>query len=452
MKKYLLSVVAAASLLMVSCGDKDFEEVQNLSGVTGGDISFALPVGTGTLDGRGLLSKWQNTKSEVTFEDDVVTFMYNDEISLSYDIDWASSVSEYKPTKADKIDTVWRKPVSGEIDIDIFDNFPNIDGMTIEGLKADLEMLLTIEVEGGDKSGLFDDAYKSFIGVPKIEKFAIIVEGEKGTKELPISENKKSFDVEELRGDGSKITISTDNDPDWLKQVLDLKPKKMSYSFQLVVPLHGTEDEVDAFIKTATVPSSVNDVIKIRKFNMDGSVKAKFPMRLSLNDVVYEVSIAFPLMEVQDAVATASKKMALDADFCFAFKFENSLPMSLTAHDMLLSRGNPAHFIKTYNPSTDPISLFGKEGFVIPAAPVEKNEKSGYFRSSGSDSIHARINMTKKDLDNIASCDSIRISFELNSTNHEVVEIMKQDKLITHMYILVNADDEYLDEKFGKKN
>ena len=450
MKKFFLPVVASLCLLLASCGDEDFTEIQNLNGVAGGEISFALPVGSGTLNGYGLLTKWQNTSAVIGFDKDgVITFNYNDEFGKTIDIN-LTDIPVAKLPKDESIDTVWELEYSGEMDIDVFKNFPNIDGMEIEGVRADLFLVLRIITEG-NVSSLFDPEFAEFIGEPSVSDLTIYTIGSEQIS-LPIASNESTFKANKLlRAAGDTVHLFTAENPTIMSQVIKSRPKKMGYSLKLNIPLHGSRSQVDAFIEDHFLPSDIQDVVKMRQLVVKGNVSAQFPLRMSLNDVEYTASIAFPLVDVQDAIATASKKMALDADFAFAFKFTNSLPMSLTASDMLMNHGVPAHYRSDYSSSTEPISMFGKKGFVIPAAPVAL-ASSNYARSTGSMSTHALVKLTKEDLDNVSGCDSIVITFKLNTTEHKVVEIMKEDKLVTNMYILVNADDKFIEERFGKNN
>ena len=229
-----------------------------------------------------------------------------------------------------------------------------------------------------------------------------------------------------------------------MRSILNSHPRKLRYSFGIEVPLHGTREQVDQFLANYSIPSSLEDVVNIRKFIVDANVRAEFPLRMSMKDVGYSASLKFDLIDVKEAINKASSKLAMDGNFYFAFKFVNELPISLTATDYLKYENS----IVTYTGTKDTAHLFAQQGFTIEAAPTVK--KNNYYRSNDSTIQHTYMLLNKQQLERISGSDSLVISFKLNTPNNQTVEILESNKLHTYMYILVNPSEQFLEERFGK--
>ncbi|MBR1516817.1 MAG: hypothetical protein IJ620_01545 [Bacteroidales bacterium] len=444
MKLKYLMMATLLGVAMSSCvKDDDFKEVKegNL-GISLGDISFGMPIGSSDLNAGGLLQKWQGAQCEILYENNVLTLKYEDTIENTVSFAPNSKKSTIvKGRKSDPVfqfDTIYRQEMTGELDIDMFANFPNLENFELVGLKANLSVLLKANMSANTSNQL-----AQYIDDPYITGLTISTTGADNTlQELPIPAASRTFTASQLSSEqGVKIPIYENSAS--IDDLIQSRPKKMSYRLTINVPIHITYTLED-FIANGGFPTYFNDIVNLSSFYTKTYISAKFPLRIKCNDLIFTDTINdVNLPEIKKALNEATDKIAYGSTYYLAVKFTNSIPMSFTTNDRFLDSQN-----NTVTANGKVLHLFVPD-FVIPSAPLQDPpttiENETYYYSGGKTSKHMLVPLTKEDIESIQDASRLVLEFKLNTPeNAPSVSLREDDRLITDIYLLVNPSDEIM--------
>ena len=445
MKKTALILAAAFGILLASCTkDDDFKELKDGKiGVSLGDISLGLPVGSSDLNAGQLLQKWQGTQCEIIFENNLLTLKYEDTIenTINFTNGKKGSRSTARKDPAFVFDTLYQEVMSGELDIDLFESFPNLEGFTLEGIRASLSVTLKANMAPNTQNIL-----SQYIDDPYVSELSIKTTSATGVEtELPIPTASRTFTASQLASEnGVKIPIyDKDNSMD---DLIQSRPKKMSYRLVVNVPVHITFTP-EEFLANYDFKSYFNDIVELNSFNTKTEISARFPLRVTCTNLVFTDTIDdINLSEIKESLSEATDKVAYGAKYYLAVKFTNSIPLSFTTNDKILdSYGNA---VKKVN--GDDLHLF-QPGFEIRAADTQDTliGTETYYYSKNYTEQHMLVPLTKEDIDAVSDAKKLALSFTLNTKpGQPAVSLRDKDHLKTAIYILVNPNEETM-ARFG---
>lgn len=444
MKKTALILAAAFGILVASCmKDDDFKELKDGNiGVSLGDISLGLPVGSSDLNAGQLLQKWQGTQCEIIFENNLLTLKYEDTIenTINFTNGKKGSRSTARKDPAFVFDTLYQEVMSGELDIDLFESFPNLEGFTLEGIRASLSVTLKANMAPNTQNIL-----SQYIDDPYVSELSIKTTSATGVEtELPIPTASRTFTASQLASEnGVKIPIyDKDNSMD---DLIQSRPKKMSYRLVVNVPVHITFTP-EEFLANYDFKSYFNDIVELNSFNTKTEISARFPLRVTCTNLVFTDTIDdINLGEIKESLSEATDKVAYGAKYYLAVKFTNSIPLSFTTNDKILdSYGN------TVRANGKDLHLF-QPGFEIRSADTQDTliGTETYYYSKNYTEQHMLVPLTKEDIDAVGDAKKLVLSFTLNTKpGQPAVSLRDKDHLKTAIYILVNPNEETM-ARFG---
>lgn len=450
MKKTALILAAAFGILLASCTkDDDFKELKDGKiGVSLGDISLGLPVGSSDLNAGQLLQKWQGTKCEIIYEHNLLTLKYEDTIenTINFTNGKKGSRTSARKDPAFVFDTLYQEVMSGSLDIDLFESFPTLEGFTLEGIRASLSVTLKANMAPNTQNIL-----SQYIDDPYVSDLTITTTSATGVEtELAIPAGSRTFTASQLASpEGVKIQIY-DNDNS-IDNLIQSRPKKMSYSLKVNVPVHITFTPQE-FLEHYDFKSYFNDIVELNSFNTKTEISAKFPLRITCTNLIFTDTIDdINLSEIKESLSEATDKVAYGAKYYLAVRFDNSMPLSFTTNDKILdSYGN------TVTANGKELHLF-EQDFVIKAADTEAKQigTETYYYSKNQTVQHMLVPLEKDDIDAVSDAKKLVLKFTLNTKAGEpAVSLRDVDHLKTSIYILVNPNEETMArfKKTGNNN
>ncbi|MBQ0016600.1 MAG: hypothetical protein KBT04_06415 [Bacteroidales bacterium] len=444
-KPYLIIATCVCLAAAVSCtkDDDDFKEVTNGKiGVTGGDIAFGLPVGTSTVNAGQLLNNWQNTAC-VIGSDEHGTLTLNYDESYEQTIYFNSEVQSSKPAGIDynvkaskdafKYDT--SIVMSNRMHIDLFKNFPDVNGFDIKDIQASL----AVDVKA---NASISEPLRKYIKKIYVQDITISTISENGEIEENIYEQSVSdtIPLDELIT-GTTLTIYDESNID---QLVRNRPKYMSYSMKLKIELEASQVNLHEVIN---ITKYLKEIAKIESIETNTHVSAHFPLRLKCDDLEYRDTIKFPLQDIKDVLDQSGDKLALGSSFYLAMKFTNELPIQIRMNDELVdSEGN------TVLVDGDPVHIYTPDA-IIKSAKTTIQEIGGlnFDFSVGAETTYMLVKLTQEQIRQINDADNLIVYFHLSTIDGKYISIRNTDCLTTQIYILVNPSEEYLKEKFGEE-
>lgn len=469
MKKKILLVAIALGLMTTSCvKDGDFEELGGKMSVTLGEsVSLAFPLGSAEFTIGELLNKWQNTNSTpITWQDDgqgntTLAIRYTD--SISYDIPFATNkkkknVTTAKPTKTvEPLDTIFSYPMNGSVAIDLFDNMDAvINNISLQGINALLSINLRaiMGTTGSNDNAVF---LQQFIDAPYIDNLTISSTGRDGsTTNLPLTSPSGSttFTLDELVSPEG-CTLNLNNANGAIDDLVNSRPKQMSYSLMVKVHIHITAQQIqDVENSGQQFPSDINDVlgnvVKINELKTRASITADFPLRMKVSNLTYaDTSMSdgtININEIKDALSKIDEVTG-GSSFRIGIKYTNSIPMSFTVSDVLFDQNMQPAQVKV-NGEVQTVHFFA-QNFVIPAPQLTTGSGSGLRYSTGEVSSTMLLDITKEQIEAMKNFGGMGISFKLNTAdqnNGAHVSVRDNDKLKLQAFLLINPDEKTLNE------
>lgn len=411
-------ILALGAGLLSSCiKEGDLEGLHHPIHLTGTfDPNLGAPIGWAEMSVGDLLAMFKQSEGFMEVDEDgIVNIKFDTVIRSHFDVN--KGRKDFSDAAA-----VYRMENNGSINIDLFENIPNLpseDDMSVSNVFVDLVAL--VKAAAAPNTAALMESHNVVAVLDSIQLSAVAANGTQHA--ISLADTSYTIPASNLAGsssEGCELTLLRDEDISYL---LNYRPKRIDYSFvfKLLIP-------ADAFATDLT--TFVEEELQIRSFDVSSYVGVRFPLSVYLNDLSYDIDLKvalgdslFAMLDRYDAELEESH-LILD--------IENGMPLSF----------NLGASIKDESGSVL-CQLLDNGGASIAGAPVTDNPTWGTYVANGTTTGRLDFVLTQATIDALRHAASIGIASSVSTSSASgaskpLVSIQEDDMLGVKAYVQIH--------------
>lgn len=436
MKKKSLLLLLGLALCLSSCmKEDDFAALNGNLDITGDfHPTFGLPIATASVNLADLLGMVQPIQGYVQFDPNTEHHL----LYISYDtiIDTAlyfdngnKGNQQSHPGAKETTIYEYHQMLRGEAKIDIFDNIPSADQISIDGVYANLELF----VKAYSESSIIENLIEQYHVNPYVKNVQIKIIGHDGQPHNINFDNISTIQGSQLVEGTWLHVLDTD-----FSDLINCRPRAIRYQLDFYVPVTAS-----AAAQFASIGDLIRDSVQIEHLDVKANFSTHFPLKFRANDLPFNVDLNVDLTKMNDVLENIRKYLTMgDSSFLF-LNFNNSLPVELVVTDQLLdANGNVI-----IDEATGLPAHLGRTGTaIIPAADIIQQEAGAQeWISNGSKQYVLQAPIGHKQLTYLEKVKKIRLNAAVSTTNAGTagaphVSLRAEDKLSINAYIRSEAN------------
>ena len=380
-----------------------------------GEISpnLGLPIGEGHFSITEAMRLSQKSQARILVgSDSVVTIVYDTSSFEQLDI------SRYI-NKDYRDSVVYQETISGEVEIDLFENIdyiPDNEKLRCKGVWVTLMSDISSNSQSLPQDVL--NRYRS--AEVKIDSLKLIATSH-DDRLVPITsilDTSYSLNLQSItNGNTNNLTILDSNN---IMEIIDLSPKRLNYSIRVTVTV--------PVVNNTTPASIIRDTLGITELYLDSYLKVEFPLSMYLDSLKYQFDIATRDIDLKEWDIVSLKKANLYLEISNSFPVEFNMVAELQDSN---------------NATLCPI-LNLQNSVLIQAPEVSYNPLSQTHTTSEPSVRKVTLELTQNQLDHLQNSDHLRINCYARtststtpSTPKPIVSVTSDSKLSIRAYLQV---------------